>query len=674
MNNSKRCISKMSPCALVFMALIVGVANIDAATETATPSPAEVFSTLPPIGHIALSPDGGKAVVLKALADTYHAVVVDLQTGKSKLVMAADPDQFSFNWCRFANQTRVVCSIRKYIRLQAGQVGAGIRWYRDGRFIATRLIAVDVDGANTLQLVKSGITEQGRRLEWNALEQDNVISWLDDDDDHVLIQLARDHRLYPSVYKLNIYTNKLKRVRRHRESVFYWYADQQGVIRNAAGYHRQKQQFRAHAVTDDGLKPIPLKGLDNDVPPQFVGYIKDGASALMIMRNGLDKQALYEVSTSDGRVLDTIFADAEDRFDVTDAPAVNRVGQPVFIPLYRERGMYHWFDKTLEQEYLALKAQLPGSPGRVRIVSASRDWQSIVISTSGNGTLPKLYLYDRRSEKPRLVMLSESYRDAKSEWLSDPQPVTYTARDGLSIPAYLTLPTGVPTKNLPTIVLPHGGPYARDTDRFDSWVQALVARGYAVLQPNFRGSHGYGSKFLRAGFEQWGMSMQDDLDDGLAWLVQQGIADPKRVCIVGGSYGGYAALVAGFKSPEKYQCAVAFAPVTDLDELVKRRRYFVTGALAIARIQSGELRDQYSPLQRVDDFKIPLLLVHGDVDRRVMIEQSQTLARALTKAGKDFRYIEQPNGNHHLSLQSHRREFFLAMDEFLDQHIGRGRE
>ena len=315
-------------------------------------NPAEIFSTLPPIGDIALSPDGSKAVVLKALADTYHVAVVDLETGKSNLVMAADPEKFSFNWCRFANPTRVLCSIRKYIRLRAGDIGGGARWYREGRTIATRLMAVDVDGGNVLQLVKSGVTELGRRLEWNPVRQDQIISWLENDADHVLIQLARDHRLYTSVYRLNINTNRMQRVRRHREGIWEWYADQRtGAIYNAAGYHRFKQQFQAHAVTDDGIVPIPLGGSDKDVPPKFVGYIKDGDSALMIMRNGRDKQALFEVSTKQGHILGTVFEDKEGRYDIVSAPLLTAEGRPVAIPVVGEKTIYHWFDKSLEKEY-----------------------------------------------------------------------------------------------------------------------------------------------------------------------------------------------------------------------------------------------------------------------------------------------------------------------------------
>ena len=348
----------------------------------------------------------------------------------------------------------------------------------------------------------------------------------------------------------------MQRVRRHRGGIWDWYADQRtGAIYNAAGYHRFKQQFQAHAVTDDGIVPIPLGGLDKDVPPKFVGYIKDGDSALMIMRNGRDKQALFEVSTKQGQVLGTVFEDKEGRYGIVSAPLLTAEGRPVAIPVVGEKTTYHWFDKSLEKEYNVVVAQLPGNPSRVLIQAASKDWQKIVFSTSGNSTLLSSFLYDRSADKPRLVLMSESYRGADIPQLTEPKPISYTARDGLSIPGYLSLPKGVEAKNLPTIVLPHGGPHSRDIDRFDPRVQFLNARGYAVLQPNFRGSYGYGAAFMRAGFKQWGMKMQDDLDDGLDWLVQQGITDSKRVCMVEGSYGGYAALVAGFKSSEKYVCS-----------------------------------------------------------------------------------------------------------------------
>ncbi|MEE9253522.1 MAG: hypothetical protein V3U43_01175, partial [Pseudomonadales bacterium] len=177
--------------------------------------PAKVFGTLPAISDIALSPDGKRAVALKAIQDTYHVVLMDFQAQKTSLLMSAgDPDEFAFNWCRWANNTRIVCSIRSYIVLRAGEMGDRYRWYSDGRTIMTRLLAVDADGSNVLQLVPRAISSVGRALVWNSPDQGSVISWLRDDPDHILMQIARDDRILRSVYKLNINTNRLSRVRR----------------------------------------------------------------------------------------------------------------------------------------------------------------------------------------------------------------------------------------------------------------------------------------------------------------------------------------------------------------------------------------------------------------------------------------------------------------------------
>jgi len=191
-----------------------------------------------------------------------------------------------------------------------------------------------------------------------------------------------------------------------------------------------------------------------------------------------------------------------------------------------------------------------------------------------------------------------------------------------------------------------------------------------VLKPNFRGSSGYGDAFMASGYRQWGLKMQDDIIDGLDWMVEQGYTDPKRVCIVGGSYGGYTALVAAYKTPKRFKCAVSFAGVTDLNELNRQWRNYEAGAgFAGQRLQSGKVRDQNSPILNVDKISVPLLIVHGDVDRRVMIEQSREFVKALDKAGKPYTYIEQKNGNHHLSLESQWIEFFEAMDGFLSKQL-----
>ncbi|HEY5346927.1 MAG TPA: alpha/beta fold hydrolase, partial [Rhizomicrobium sp.] len=250
-------------------------------------------------------------------------------------------------------------------------------------------------------------------------------------------------------------------------------------------------------------------------------------------------------------------------------------------------------------------------------------------------------------------------------------------RDGLDIPAYLTLPPGKLAKDLPLVVMPHGGPDARDMLGFDWWVQFLVNRGYAVLQPEYRGSYGYGRKFTEAGFKQWGLKMQDDISDGVKKVIADGIADPKRVCIVGASYGGYAALAGGAFSPDLYACVVSFAGVSDLPHMLHTEHLYngrEASSFWSSRIGStDENWDQLkttSPALHADKFRAPVLLLHGEGDTTVHIDQSEIMNDALKKAGKQVTFIRLPGSDHYLSLADTRIRVLQETEKFLDKYIG----
>lgn len=246
--------------------------------------------------------------------------------------------------------------------------------------------------------------------------------------------------------------------------------------------------------------------------------------------------------------------------------------------------------------------------------------------------------------------------------------IRYKARDGLDIAAVLTLPYGRDAK-LPLIVMPHGGPVARDSETWDWWAQFLADRGYAVVQPNYRGSSGYGTPFTEKGEGQWGLAMQDDLDDAVKALAAQGIADPARVCMVGASYGGYAAIRAAQRDGDKYRCAVSYAGVSDLHRMIQYQKNFLfSGSRGDwLREQAPDLKN-VSPLNFPEQFSIPLLLVHGDQDLVVPPAQSRVLAQKLKDAGKDVTYIVQPEGDHHFSRTEDRLAFLKALEAFLKKH------
>jgi dipeptidyl aminopeptidase/acylaminoacyl peptidase len=258
--------------------------------------------------------------------------------------------------------------------------------------------------------------------------------------------------------------------------------------------------------------------------------------------------------------------------------------------------------------------------------------------------------------------------------------VTFSARDGLEIPGYLTLPPGMgarPAQPLPAVVLPHGGPESRDVAEFAPLVQLLAGRGYAVLQVNFRGSAGYGAAFEQAGRREWGGAMQDDVTDGTRWLIGEGIADAERLCIVGWSYGGYAALMGLVREPALYRCAASIAGISDLRRLARDNSMsYLSGQMTAVRIgrpwRDGPQLAAASPLQRANAITAPVLLVHGDRDRVVDVDQSRAMERALADAGRPVTYLEIAGGNHALAARDHRRQLFETLDRFLREHLGAG--
>jgi dipeptidyl aminopeptidase/acylaminoacyl peptidase len=274
-------------------------------------------------------------------------------------------------------------------------------------------------------------------------------------------------------------------------------------------------------------------------------------------------------------------------------------------------------------------------------------------------------------DKKKLALIGSTYPELEGQALAPVKKVQYAARDGQQIEAILTLPTGVKGRPVPFVVLPHGGPSAHDEAVFDYWAQFLASRGYGVLQPNFRGSTGYGAAFLRAGYAQWGGVMQNDVDDGTKWLIAQHLADPARICMVGGSYGGYVALVAAAGRPDLYRCAAAWAPVTDLGDMVHRIELFNWNDPNLPLLGSADRSiDEISPARLAAKVAMPVLLAHGEEDFTVPVDQSRGMEAALKAAGKPVEAVYYKGENHYLSLASTRQDFLSHLEIFLSHNIG----
>lgn len=609
----------------------------------------ELLGELPQYDGFDLSPDGKHLLYNKSNGDTYDVWVRDVASGETKNVLPYSAKQGLVNWCRWANNERVLCSMRFYR-------GAG----RTGKIIYTRLLAVNHDGTQQRQLIPKTKRLDRRPILYNAQLQDSVLSWLSSDPEHILMQLKRDDPNRPSIYRLNIYTNDLVRVRNPQSRIHRWFADGSGTVRLALGYKNQETPIM-YAVNGRNLTKYPADPYSSEVPPAPLAFAPNGETVYMNMTNGEDRHGVYEVHVNTGAVVQKIFDDAE--FDVFGQLILNQNG-PAGVRYQRHSAVTHWFDEKPKQYFDELTQRLPGTS--LDILTSDSAFKTYVVVSHG-GVVPKYYLVNSRVGKA--VLIGAKFDSFTDDEVVDLQPVNFPSRDGLNIPGYLALPKGA-NGATPFVLFPHSGPYARDSAEFDYWTQFFISQGYGVLKPNYRGSVGYGQIYMRAGYKQWGLRMQEDLVDGLDWLVERGQADPTRTCVVGASYGGYTALVAAYKFSEQINCAVSVGGIADLEKLVNRIYDFELVKRNRDRIQSSNQLRANSPLHQAEHIGVPVLLVHGDTDTVVAVQQARKFAKALKREGKPFEYIEQKGGDHFLSRQADRTQFFKALADFLEVHLG----
>jgi dipeptidyl aminopeptidase/acylaminoacyl peptidase len=388
-------------------------------------------------------------------------------------------------------------------------------------------------------------------------------------------------------------------------------------------------------------------------------------------------QRAYAVGAADGR-------DALWSIDLTDKEPPRLVFshpladvQPVFakdgrlLGVFYETDLPHMFytDAHASLVATALKKALPNK--LLALVDSTADEKTFVVRASSDVDEGSYYIFDTAAGS--LVAIGRAYPDLDPVKLARMQTISYPASDGTVIPGYLTVPVGQRAERLPLVVMPHGGPIARDSWDFFFLREFLTDRGYAVLQMNFRGSDGYGNKWYADAHQDWGGLTYSDIADGARWAIKSGIADPKRVCIVGWSFGGYAALLGAVRDSAMYRCAASIAGVSDLSLMLQEESNYTNSAFAREQVGTKveKLRAD-SPRRHADDVKIPILMVHGDRDPQAYYEQSEAMAKALKKAGKPFEFITLKNADHQIAVPQDRLKLLTAVETFLLQNLGPG--
>lgn len=646
-----------------------------AAPVTSLP-PIERFFINPTLREAELSPSGRYLAAISGAAGRRDfLVVIDLQAITAKLVAGYnDADILQFTW---VNENRLVFNVTD------NQVGPG------GQTMAAGLFAVNRDGGSLRQLAhrrgKSFVTEGGSHLKskilpWHTYLMDGrgaqnadtiyVESYEWEDDSYEVRHV--------NLLKLNTLTGDHQVVQRPAK-VKAWTLDQDGEPRIATSTEKGITTVHYRDPATSQWRVLTSYQSFKGGPGAFAPLGFDSGGNLYAAANaGQDTHALYTVNLATGKL---------NPEPVVVTPGYDfegmlvRSGKKLLGVRLRTDGEgIVWFDKTLQEAQKKLDQQLPGTINLMSFGTGEHTEWALVKSYS-DVKPPSYRLFNLRTGV--LNPVGDAYPGIEPARMGRQDPVRYKARDGMEIPALLTLPAGG-AKNAPMVVLVHGGPFVRGNHwGWDPEVQFLASRGYAVLEPDFRGSTGYGDKHFRAGWKQWGLAMQNDVADGARWAIAQGYADPKRICIAGASYGGYATLMGLVNDPDLYKCGVSWAGVTDINllydghwsftsDLSEQYKQYGMPDLVGDQVKDAEQLKATSPIQQAARIKAPLMLAYGGTDVRVPMYHGRKFMEAIKPTNKQVEWIEYQDERHGWSLPATRVDFWVRVEKFLDKHIGSG--
>jgi dipeptidyl aminopeptidase/acylaminoacyl peptidase len=568
--------------------------------------------------------------------------------------------------------TRLNIFVQKVGEDQATQVTSATErditaftWKGDGRLLYVldkggdenfRVYAVNIDGSNPRELTPF----EKVRAEF--------VDKLEDNDDEALISMnQRDPHLF-DVYRINVNTGEMTMIAENPGNISGWVTDNAGKLRIALTTDGVNTSLLYRKSEADSFRTVITTSFKDQLSP--LGFTFDDAQLWVSSNLDRDKAAIYKYDVEQGKLLDLIYENPE--VDVEHILRSKARKVLTGVAYTTDKTHYEFFDEQRRKLQENLDRFLPGY--QVAVVSMSRDEQKVLAVTYSDKIFGTYYVYDVKSGK--LAKLADISPWLHEEQMADMRPISFTSRDGLAIHGYLTIPRGKGEENLPVVVNPHGGPWYRDSWGYNPEVQFLANRGYAVLQVNFRGSTGYGKSFWQASFKQWGGTMQNDITDGVNWLIHEGVADPERIAIYGGSYGGYATLAGLTFTPDLYACGVDYVGVSNLFTFMSTfPPYWELGRKMIYEMVGDPEKDEEamtaaSPFFHADRIKAPLLVAQGANDPRVNKAESDQIVEALRQRGIDVPYMVKENEGHGFLLEENRFDFYRAMEQFLGKYLG----
>ena len=660
----------MSRFAIVCLALL----SFSAVADTPPPSgplPIEAFTRWDEFGTIKISPDGEFIAISTGKRGRSVIAFIDLKNKKLLSgVRAPDPlEIYDFDW---VSPTRLIYQIAERYPSSTRPVVTG------------ELFAINRDGSAHQQIYgyRAGEKQLGTRLKVreSTYADPEIVSLMRNDRDNIIIteQPWKQNGMYwamnwdakPRITKLNVYSgdkHDLGSAPLRAASVL---VDQADRVRFAVGLNDQFRlavswkpqpdaawaEFELSGFREEGIEPQRFSGDNNTV--LFTG-VREGESLAALYSLDLQTRAVQKVHAFDGVEVTGVVADFADK-------------ETIGVRGYGDREQYHWLAPDDPAAKLHAALQRAFKDQNVWITSATDDGHLAIVFVSSDVNTGDYYLFDTKTMRADFLRATRVWIDPRQ--MRPRKPIELAARDGLKLHGYLTQPAGEGPH--PLVVLPHGGPHGiRDYWEFDWEAQLLASRGYAVLQLNFRGSGGYGMEFQSAGYRQWGASMQDDLTDATRWAIDQKITEPNRICIFGGSYGGYAALMGAAREPDLYRCVVGYAGVYDLELMLSSADVpdSRSGRAYLSKALGDDLADlrARSPVNHAQHIKAPVLLVHGAKDWRADYEQATRMKDALEKHKKSFEWIPLSREGHGVYDEETRREVYERILAFLDKHLGK---